>query len=240
MTKSSVIARMQSVFWIIGLLALAGCNNPPAATPRPAATVAVAPPRRATVIVTVPPPPTETLIPTATLPYDISALEGIWQITLVYSLRDNPVIPTVRYTGSSGLTVTAGGDISGTIDFYAVAEGLQCAIQVTDALPTTASIKGKLRPANNQTSPTDVVADLTLTPVDPAAVTTFKVICPEFRNTFDMAQPIFWPALMATNNLTLSIPFRPGFHQSITNDLSGPTAGGLRGLLISEVLSLSR
>lgn len=224
---------------LLGLMLLAACT-PPTPTPRPAPTAIPTAVRRPTVIITVPPPPTATIPPTATVPYDIGTFQGMWQITLVYTLRDNPLVPTLRYTGTAALNIDGGGNILGTIDFYGVAEGLFCAVQVIDPLPLSAKISGKLYAPEKPTSPTDVLADLTLTPSKPGQATSFKIICPEFKNIYDLTQPMFWPALTAVNALDFTIPFRPGYRQSVTTDLNGPTAGGLRGLLISEVLSLSR
>ncbi len=187
------------------------------------------------ILVTRTPPPTPTLEPTATLPYDIGSVAGAWVLDLRFTLHDNAVFSPIQYIGAAALDVDGRGNVAGTVEFYAnvspSASQVGCTTSVLDSAPIMAQVKGTLQPAD------DGVArgDLTLIPGDPLAPTSLWLFCPQFSEPYQTAEPVFWPALRAAGMLTLTLPFEAGARASHTADVSGPSGGGLHGLLQADV-----
>lgn len=187
------------------------------------------------IIVTRTPPPTLTPEPTATLPYDIGGVAGAWVLDLRFTLYDNPVFNHVQYVGASALNVDGRGNLSGVVEFYASvspsASQAGCTTSVLDSAPITAQLEGMLRPGDGGS----IDGDITLVPDDPLAVTSLWLFCPDFTEPYQAAEPIFWPALGAANALDFTLPFQSGARHISDADLSGPSGGGLHGLLHGEI-----
>jgi hypothetical protein len=160
---------------------------------------------------------------------------GTWAVDLRFALLDNLVFSRVQYIGAAALNVDERGNLSGALEFYAnaVPSAAQtgCTTSVTDAAPITARIQGALRPGDVD----DVLGDITLVPDDPLAVTSLWLFCPDFSEPYEAAEPLFWPALRAANMLEFALPFQPGARLTSSADLTGPSGGGLHGLLQSEI-----
>jgi hypothetical protein len=199
----------------------------PAATPAPTPS----PLLYITVVVTRVPTATPTLPPTPTLPYNITPLLGEWSIVMNFNLRGNRVFSDVRFIGSATLQVNLDGLVTGSIEFYPTVYQLPCVASVLDSEPLRAAITGTLRRAPDNT----VISDLTLQPDKPLQPTSLRLFCPDFKVAYDSSEPLLWPALKAVYGLSFSFPFRSGFSEILTADLTGPGSGGLRGLLISDI-----
>lgn len=187
------------------------------------------------VIVTRKPLPTPTLEPTATLPYDIGGVAGPWTLDLRFSMYDNPVFNHVQFIGAAALSVDGRGQVSGAAEFYASASPSAsqagCTTSVLDSAPIAAQVQGTLRSGDGGA----VLGDVTLVPDDPLAATSLWLFCPDFAEPYQAAEPIFWPALGAANALRFTLPFQSGAQYTTDADLSGPSGGGLHGLLHSEI-----
>ncbi len=148
-----------------------------------------------------------------------------------FNLRGNRVFGDVRFIGSAALQVGLDGSVSGAIDFYPTVFQQPCVASVLDSDPLHAAITGTLRKAPDGT----MIGDLALQPDNPLQPTSLRLFCPDFKAAFDSREPLLWPALKAVYGLSFSLPFRPGFAETLTADLTGPGGGALRGLLISDI-----
>jgi hypothetical protein len=221
------------------LVALAACTPATApATPtspdRTTPTTAIV-----RVLVTRTPSPTPTLAPTPTFPFDVSRVLGTWTLHVTYTLRDSTRIDSVRFVGSAALEIGLDTAVSTVIEFYPAVSQPPCNTAVLDSAPLTATIDGILHPAADDDPAAGAVIDLRLTPDDPLQETGLWMFCPEFDEPYQISMAMLWPALSATGELAISLPLQAGYREVSTADLSGPTGGGLRGSLVSE-LRISR
>ena len=187
------------------------------------------------IVVTRTPLPTPTHEPTATLPFDVGGVAGAWALDVRFTVHDNPVFNDVQYIGAAALNIDGRGNMSGAVEFYAnvspSASQAGCTTSVLDSAPITARIEGALRPGDGG----GVLGDITLMPDDPLAVTSLWLFCPDFAEPYQTAEPIFWPALRAASTLSFTLPLQSGARHSSDADLSGPSGGGLHGLLHSDI-----
>lgn len=212
------------------MLVVACQPAPPTAT-RPPATQ---PPLFITVVVTRTPLPTATLTPTPTLPYDITAANGTWNVNMVFTLRGHQSFREVRFVGLAQINVDLTGQVTGSAEFYPSLNTPRCVSAVLDSDPLRAQVSGALRPDENG-SPAEPILDLSLVPADPLQRTALRLQCPGFEEVYDVSEPLLWPALEAAGQLAFSLTLRAGFRESRVTDLIGPTAGGIRGALVSEI-----
>jgi hypothetical protein len=203
----------------------------PAASSTPIPAPATAPPLYITVVVTREPTATPTLPPTATLPYNITPLLGDWNIDMNFDLRGNRIFSDVRFIGSATLQVGLDGAVAGNIEFYPTVFQQPCVASVLDSEPLRAVIAGTLRQAPDGT----VMSDLVFQPDKLLQPTSLRLFCPDFKVPYESSEPLLWPALKAAYDLSFSFPFRTGYNETLTADLTGPSGGGLRGLLISDI-----
>ena len=215
------------------LLIIAACTPAtPTAPPPPTRILPTA--TRFEVIVTLTPTlaPSPTLTPT--LPYDIGAIYGNWRLDISYTLRSGPTFSNISFRGSAPLQVDINGNITGTVALYGTAEQPPCRAAVVDAQPQTAQITGTLHAEGSA-----VLGDLKITPDDSTQTTSLRMACADLEKEVLSTDALLWPALRATDGFTLSIPFTAGYVATSTRDLSGPTGGTLRGILITG-LELNR
>lgn len=191
------------------------------------------------VLVTRTPSPTPTLAPTPTFPFDVSRMLGTWTLHATFTLRDSTRIDSVRFVGSAALEIGLDTAVSTVIEFYPAVSQPPCNTAVLDSAPLTATIDGILRPAAEDDPTAGAIIDLRLTPDDPLQETGLWMFCPAFDEPYQISMAMLWPALSATGELAIALPLQAGYREVSTADLSGPTGGGLRGSLVSE-LRISR
>jgi hypothetical protein len=223
---------------MIAAAVIGGCQ--PATTPAPTPEPATQPPRIVRIVVTLTPLPTETPPPTPTLPYNVADASGAWNVNVIFTLRGHQTFREVRFVGTAILNVDLAGRVTGSAEFYPAIGPLPCVSAILDAEPLRAQISGSLRPATSATGIPEVsnnepILDLTFHPADPLERTALRLQCPGFTEVYDVAEPMLWPVLNATGQMTISVLLRGGYRQTRTDDLTGPTGGGIRGVLVSEI-----
>lgn len=232
----AMIKYIEQRFWqsgclmLLALLVLTGCN---AAAP----IVAVTEARQAVVatpiliIVTSTPRPTATPLPRATLPYDISQVEGRWQAGIDYRLRGYPIFNDIRYSGSFEINVASDGTVTGSGTLYTTLDQPPCSAIAREGTNLAATLEGRLLPRAGG----DVVGDLTIKPRDAAMRQTFDLTCAASDHSQRATVAILWPALDAIGQLHFPVPFKTGVVVSELRNLTGPSGGTLYGTLTTEI-----
>lgn len=213
------------------VLLLAGCR--PLAAPTPVAVTVAARPIVITPIiqvVTSTPRPTITPSPAPTLPYDPKTYEGTWRMQINYQIYNGAYWADIRYNAGLELMVNANGEMSGEGIFYPSLQQPPCPAFINNSTGLPMKITGKLGWVNGT-----VVGVLQIIPQEPKIVQDFVLACADSEHATTAKASVLWPALEATNQLNLTIPFAPATVNSSLRSLTTASGGRLYGTLTTEI-----
>jgi hypothetical protein len=217
---------------LTGLPVLTACRPTTAPTPVPvtfAAPAIVASPN--IVIITATPRPTITPTPAPTLPYNPKDYEGTWSLLINYQIYNGDYWADVRYNGGVALTVTATGEISGTGIFYPTLQQPPCPSFVNGTTGLPMKVTGNL----DADADGKVIGRLQIVPDNPKAIQEFILSCTDPGQGRGLRRALLWPALEATDQLNLTLPFAPATVRTSLRSLSTASGGRLYGTLLAEI-----
>jgi hypothetical protein len=220
---------------LIGLFVLSGCSfslNTAAPTPIPV-TIAAQPVVLTPIIqvVTSTPRPTVTPVPVPTLPYKLEDYTGGWLMQINYQIYNGAYWSDIRYNGGVSLNVSAVGEIQGATTLYPSLQQPPCPAFVNGSTGLPMRVEGKLDALANGT----VVARLQIIPQTPNAVQDFVLACADNDHAIASRFGLLWPALEATDQLNLTIPFAPASVYTSLRNLTLASGGRLNGTITTEI-----
>jgi hypothetical protein len=207
---------------------LAACNGDSDAPARLPDTATPTLPAIITQVVT--PLPTGTPLPTPTLAYDLVPVAGQWAMRYRVTITGTAFAEQIRYFTIADLEVNLDGTVSGGGSFTPYLFDPECNAEVVDEVLLTYTVKGAVRPQDDQ-----LWADIEIVPEDPTREEHYKVVCREFENTREINAPVVWNVLAPLYRLSWSFPLETGQVFTFESELQGEIRNLLEGIVSGEV-----